>query len=487
MIQYLLLIIVKLHFIKATDIVDYTRENYVLVERFEVALYNDFGNIFHLTNLTFYENILTETRNLIDAKKYISFEIPNTNVKHNYSSYKELSPYDDNIFEIKFELEIIDTLLEQLDKIDKYKTKTKRGINELGTIWKWIAGTPDHDDFVLIKNKLNELTENNNKQFVTNSKLFKAITEITETVNNLKGSSRIVKFLKQRNNLIINELHNLIQTIALAKANILNPAILNLKEIKEVISHEHKDLTLTDLLDVSQFKIIQTKDVIAIYIKYPIIQKLCKIYETRAINQYDGKLLLEKQIAYCNNTYVSIQNCKTEIKNTFCKIGNNNTCLVDILNKQNGKCKKIKEQNLDLEIITEGAILISGKHIVDGHKVNGTYLIIFDNYTKIDNITFENPTTKITNYLKTVSIDEFLITEYIESKDIELNLNNISLMSKYNDESSINIVIWISIILFLFIVISIIYIKIKVYIKKRRSEQNEKMFLELSKKINEEM
>jgi len=28
---------------------------------------------------------------------------------------------------------------------------SKRGINELGTIWKWIAGTPDHDDFIAVQ------------------------------------------------------------------------------------------------------------------------------------------------------------------------------------------------------------------------------------------------------------------------------------------------------------------------------------------------
>jgi len=27
-------------------------------------------------------------------------------------------------------------------------TRSKRGINEVGTVWKWLAGTPDHDDLV---------------------------------------------------------------------------------------------------------------------------------------------------------------------------------------------------------------------------------------------------------------------------------------------------------------------------------------------------
>jgi len=51
----------------------------------------------------------------------------------------------------------------------------KRGVNEIGTVWKWLAGTPDHDDFIKIQNKIDELIKNNNKQFIINSKLFKEI------------------------------------------------------------------------------------------------------------------------------------------------------------------------------------------------------------------------------------------------------------------------------------------------------------------------
>jgi len=41
-------------------------------------------------------------------------------------------------------------------------SRTKRGINELGTLWKWIAGTPDHDDLITVQNKIDDLIQNNN-------------------------------------------------------------------------------------------------------------------------------------------------------------------------------------------------------------------------------------------------------------------------------------------------------------------------------------
>jgi len=51
-------------------------------------------------------------------------------------------------------------------------SRGKRGINEIGTLWKWTAGTPDHDDLITVQNKNDDLTKNNNNQFVINSKFF---------------------------------------------------------------------------------------------------------------------------------------------------------------------------------------------------------------------------------------------------------------------------------------------------------------------------
>jgi len=52
-------------------------------------------------------------------------------------------------------------------------------------VWKWLAGTPDHDDFIKIQNKINELIENNNKQFIINSKLFKEIESLSDDPKNV--------------------------------------------------------------------------------------------------------------------------------------------------------------------------------------------------------------------------------------------------------------------------------------------------------------
>lgn len=54
-------------------------------------------------------------------------------------------------WEITYEIQILELILSQL-----IPTRSKGGINELGTVWKWLAGTPDHDDFIKIQNKISD-------------------------------------------------------------------------------------------------------------------------------------------------------------------------------------------------------------------------------------------------------------------------------------------------------------------------------------------
>ncbi len=64
-------------------------------------------------------------------------------------------------------------------------SRNKRSINEFGTAWKWLSGTPDHDDLIRIENKINELTENNNKQFTINSRIYQEVKLMTKILNSI--------------------------------------------------------------------------------------------------------------------------------------------------------------------------------------------------------------------------------------------------------------------------------------------------------------
>lgn len=59
--------------------------------------------------------------------------------------------------------------LQILDTIKPVERRQKRSINSLGTAWKFIAGSPDHEDLDVITKNLNDINNNNNKQVLINN------------------------------------------------------------------------------------------------------------------------------------------------------------------------------------------------------------------------------------------------------------------------------------------------------------------------------
>lgn len=46
----------------AADVIDYTRQDYVLIENRHVSIYEEYGDIFYINNLSYFENIITEEK-----------------------------------------------------------------------------------------------------------------------------------------------------------------------------------------------------------------------------------------------------------------------------------------------------------------------------------------------------------------------------------------------------------------------------------------
>jgi len=128
-------------------------------------------------------------------------------------------------YQISDDLKIIQILISQI-----IPSRSKRGINEIGTIWKWIAGTPDHDDFITVQNKIDDLIQNNNDQFVINSKIFKEIKSLSEEFKTAFKDQEI-PLRKYRLRLLTYDLMNLMDTITLAKIDVFNTKILNNDDI----------------------------------------------------------------------------------------------------------------------------------------------------------------------------------------------------------------------------------------------------------------
>jgi len=115
----------------------------------DILIYDSYAEVFHITNISFYREIIN-----------LETEFLNNHDSQNF------------LWEISNDLEIIKLLISQI-----IPNRSKRGIT---TIWKWIAGIPDHDDFINVQNKTDVLVQYNNDQFVINCKIFKEIKSLSD-------------------------------------------------------------------------------------------------------------------------------------------------------------------------------------------------------------------------------------------------------------------------------------------------------------------
>lgn len=383
-----------------SEIMDYTNYDFFIYkDTKDILIYESYADLFHITNLSLYKHII---------------QLESTHLTTNNKNLQ---------WEIAYDLDVIKILLSQI-----LPNRAKRGINELGTIWKWIAGTPDHDDFITVQNKIDDLIQNNNNQFVINSKLF---NEIKSLSNNLQTvlSNQELPLRKHRLRLLTYDLMNLMDTITLAKIDVFNTKILNAEDIQEIYKHEHKPVVITDILDISKFKIAIHQELIIIYIKYPIITNRCQVYNARSISHDDGKLLIDKQVAKCSDKYYVISNFKTELFNNYGTLRSDSTCFTRLLNGEKSLCNKIREHNKNIDVIQEGAIFINGHNIVNDTHLYGSFLITFNSTTIINNISYTNLDHKIIEYITAKQYNDFLISEYLMSNDSELSFDNINMLN----------------------------------------------------------
>jgi len=167
-------------------------------------------------------------------------------------------------------------------------------------------------------------------------------------------------------------------------------------------------------------------------------------------------------------------NFKKEMFNNYCKLSFETNCFIKLLNGEKANCLKIREINKKIDILLDGAILITGTNKVDYTQLKESYLSLFNDLIIINNSTYINSENKILNYIAQHKFINYDISEYIASNNSELNLDNINIMNQFikinNTKISISFILLIFSIIFL---IFILYIKYRNFIfvtKKQRPE-----------------
>jgi len=364
-------------------ILEYTASRYIPVSDGTAVIFDSYNVLAHTTNLTNFIAIVKETEKLV-----------------------ELFPASHMRKFLEVDLNEITKSVNSL----LIHHRQARSLNFIGTALKYIAGTPDYDDLNQIHIVEGELISSNNKQIVINSEIQNKINNLTQTVNLLLNVTKksdingghLYDLLANRNREILRELDNLAMSVALGKAQIINPVLLDVKEIDFILKSENNtNVTISEIIANSKLKILQSKDILTFLIKFPIIKFVCKKQIIFPVI-HDNKLLSFESdtIAKCPNKYIVLKsNCKKKTSISFCQsfVHKDNFCLKNLLNENAASCNTIPAHNMPtVNLVDDGIVIINDQPatILEQNKTKtlqkGTFLITFQNEITVNATKFSN-------------------------------------------------------------------------------------------------
>lgn len=423
----LFVFILLLPLVQLFEVIDYSNEPYVPIPIEQAYYFKDNGTLFHIFNISELEERLYHYESMV--------------YYHTEMTDKKL-------------IMMVEQCKDYIEQLTVHRNK--RSIDFLGKIIKFVAGNPDHDDLIMVQDKLNELVENNNQLSIINSKL-------KQNLDYLTGNSKSYN-LEVLYEWLTKELAQIIHTINLAKSGILNTEILNLREINNIIKEEANfDVPLMEILEHATFKILQTGSIYVLLIKYPKIKEKCMLYSIRPVELEVGKLQLENDAMFCNSTYISVQQCKKYVNTNICRY-QGHSCTEQLLNGFKANCTVIKEHMTQIDEVDSGKIIIHGTHLINNITKIGTYLILFNESICIDQQNYTNDKELVAQYLRGNIPSEYKILDIIESQNEELRIPTLSMIEKIPHEVETHPIRSAFVMIVIFIVlIVVLHFSINIY------------------------
>lgn len=454
-----------------TQIFDYTRSNLVAVDAGIADIQTGTFKIVHVFEMEKYGEVLEQIEERI---------LQHINQSH------ILFPY------LSREINTIRNNLHRLE----LKQRIPRSINAIGTAWKWLAGSPDHDDFQIVKDKTNQILKNTNNQVIINKLTSEKIKEI-QTVTN-----EIIKIVKTNgeidNELFLNykykldvleeETRNIEYAINWAKANVVNAHILANEEIKIIdkilARNDIPFMNIDEALEFSSVKIAKNNNTILYILSIPLSEEeKCTKLILKPVKKGNVAVKVPyENVLKCNKKLFGIINkCRTVNDISLCKIHNiidlsNDNCIPNLLNSRKADCININNQHIPtVEELAPGLLFLNqfkGTVTINNETtiIQGTFLIRFHNaslsiegrkYSYQELSTFHPIPALLQPTEHEDKIEEILSLEMIK----ELQLNNTELINGLDNENKINLITnWSFGSL---VVVIILYGLIKVIVKKR--------------------
>lgn len=294
------------------------------------------------------------------------------------------------------------------DLLHNLRPRTKRSIDILGTAWKWLAGTPDHDDFMTLHAKTNNVLKNNNQQVIINNVFQDKINNVTRIMNHIKNfvetnekyKDELVLSLQYKLKLIKEELTNINYAVHWAKNGIINTLLISHKEnelVTNIFDNEKFPYNSPEeAFDFATVKVATNSRFFIYIVNIPRTTKeLYFKYLLKPIKKQNKIIEIPLNII-TNEPFTEIyeilnQNCQQINELAICnrnKVNRiNNTCVNNILRSVDSECNIVNGQHIPMvEEIDAGILLLNdftGIIYKDeiSQRLNGTFLIKFSNCT----------------------------------------------------------------------------------------------------------
>lgn len=457
------------------EILDYSTSEIIALKTGRARVKNGNYKIIHDINLEKYE----------DAIEEVNTELQTPFIK-NHTLYHLLD----------FELTQVTTQLKKL------KHKNRRSLDFLGSAWKWIAGSPDHEDFITIKEKINNVLTNNNRQTVVNDLFQSRLNQLDEYLNKLnnkvesKENNEFIAYLQYRLKLIKEDLININYAIHWARHKIINSMIISYNETEllvnilkeEKLPYESKE----EALEFSDVKILTNNKIMLYIINIPKTNGIIfNKYFIKPVKKFNRIVEIPENVIISQkfNEFYSIEKeCKNFGDLMMCDRNNlkliKDDCLKKLINSQPAECKQVNAQHLPMiEEIDDGLLLLNNfngvlKESEAEKKLNGTFLIKFSNttitvnneqYVSIEKTTIQELPVYLQRITSWKQTSEILSLQMMK----ELHINNtqqIELLA--NENNTNNILSYISISTVGIIIISLTTILVKIILNKKSARNN---------------
>ncbi|XP_055598793.1 uncharacterized protein LOC129748245 [Uranotaenia lowii] len=291
----------------------------------------------------------------------------------------------------------------------------------IGTIWKWIAGTPDAADLQVINSTMNDLIDQNNQQFKVNENIDKRIQHLTNAIKEVMLQANFNKIMVNdieiitaiMNTDILNKMLEDIQdAIMLSKLSITHNRILSIREIlaiRELIQDQGVNLNLPD--EALQFvtpKFVTSSKMLLYLMHVPLLENsttsdIMRIFplvtNNRILYQYPTHILKTASKLYITEKPDNFVQKAAYLKEL------NDECLASLIDGKQTTCRYVVQNETSKELINDNTILIRNAKDQtlestcgpDNRTINGNVLISFTNCTVIfdrENFTnneLENP------------------------------------------------------------------------------------------------